>query len=364
MKLAFDAKRVFSNPTGLGNYARWLIHHYALQYPNDQLSLFSPKTHSTTPNELVKSNIFIHKYNDPLGLTRIFGMSERLKGQDVFHGLSNEIPRLKNFSGKTIVTIHDVIFRVRPQDYPYIDRKIYDQKVKFACQNADEILVISKTTKADVCEFYSVDPNRVKVVYIGVDSRYAVKCSSEELDNIKSRYNLPSEYWIAVASFHPRKNQEAILEAFQRISPELRIPIVFTGEGKKRNLILEMAKAKKLEKWVIPVGHLPIEHLIGMLQSSKGLLYPSLYEGFGLPALEALTSGIPVLAHKGTSVAEVCGPLGKYVDTRDAEAFSQAILEMSEFDLTAFIQNPIYSEHLDQFSAELLMNQLHLIYKR
>ncbi|MBK8734824.1 MAG: glycosyltransferase [Saprospiraceae bacterium] len=173
---------------------------------------------------------------------------------------------------------------------------------------------------------------------------------------------MPSEYWITVASFHPRKNQESILNAYQYIPENKRIPLVFTGEGKNKNKLLELSTAKGLEKWVYPVGHIPTEHLISLLHGSKGLLYPSLYEGFGLPALEALQLEVPVIAHRGTSLEEVCGAYGNYVDTQNAEEFADTLIHLGQSPKPRFAEDPGFLAHLSNFSTEKLVSDLHKIY--
>ena len=364
MNIAFDAKRLFFNNTGLGNYARWVTETYSKYYPTDQLSLFSPfnAKQSKIDSLIQRENIKVIQYPNRLGYTRVFGMGEMLKPYDIFHGLSNELPHIPHFKGKKITTIHDVIFKARPQDYSVIDRFIYSKKVDYACRHSDIILTISNISKNDLINYFNADPKKIILTYCTPDSAFKAPSDTNQLENLKKRYKLPSEYWITVASFHPRKNQESILNAYQYIPENKRIPLVFTGEGKNKNKLLELSTAKGLEKWVYPVGHIPTEHLISLLHGSKGLLYPSLYEGFGLPALEALQLEVPVIAHRGTSLEEVCGLYGNYVDTLNAEEFAETLMQMGQSPKPNFAKDPGFLAHLSNFSTEKLVSDLHKIY--
>ena len=165
MRIAFDAKRIFNNQTGLGNYSRTLVDNLRQFYPAEDYLLCTPNLpnqankYTTQFKTLTPTTSFKH-------IWRSYSIKKDLEreGIDLYHGMSNEIPFWLKKT-KTVVTIHDVIFKVLPTTYPQLDRWLYEEKTRYACKHADIIIAISEQTKQDLIQFYQVAPPRIKVIH-------------------------------------------------------------------------------------------------------------------------------------------------------------------------------------------------------
>ncbi|NJK83927.1 MAG: glycosyltransferase family 4 protein [Saprospiraceae bacterium] len=139
---------------------------------------------------------------------RTYGIKKNLldAGIDIYHGLSHEIPvNLNKQKIKSVVTIHDLIFKHYPQQFPLLDRLLYDAKFKYACQNADAIVAISEHTKQDIIQFYNIDPQKITVIYQTCHDRFKRPMEEAELDAVAQEFHLPSEFMLYVGSIIPRK---------------------------------------------------------------------------------------------------------------------------------------------------------------
>lgn len=243
--------------------------------------------------------------------------------QDViYHGLSAELPwfaKLK--TSKLVLTVHDLIFKIRPQDYRWHDRLSYNSKLDRAVRQAQIIVAISQKTKKDLLEFYKLEESSIEVLYQNCDPIFYqdLKTESGKLEA------LPENYWISVGSFNSRKNQESILKAYLCIEESKRIPLIFIGQGPLRKSIQESVMLSKLDRWIEFRTVESHETLAKYYRKAMGLLYPSLYEGFGIPAVEALACGIPVIGHRGTAVEEAAGAGGIFVNTLQSDELAHGI---------------------------------------
>ena len=181
LRIGYDAKRLFNNFTGLGNYSRTLLANLAEYYPDNAYFLYSPKiakndeTHFFLNSALF--NVQLPK-RGPGAYWRSVGIKRDLLKHKIqlFHGLSHEIPLgLEKANIRSIVTIHDLIFERFPEHYPFIDRKIYSLKFRYACRHADHIVAISENTKQDIIEFYDIPPEKISVIYQSCHERYMVE---------------------------------------------------------------------------------------------------------------------------------------------------------------------------------------------
>jgi glycosyltransferase involved in cell wall biosynthesis len=362
LDLYFDAKRYFYNRTGLGNYSRWLVHAYHGFFPEDHIHLLNPALGKKLVEPWIEqANLTKVDYPAMGGLYRSILLGRRIPDQAIYHGLSGELPiNLKDAEKRAVVTIHDVIFKIRPQDYKWHDRWSYDLKTRFALRTAARVLAISHTTRNDLIERYHADPDRIEVVYQNCDPVFYQE--NKAGSGILERLALPSEFWLCVGSFNPRKNQQSILNAWEQIKPDQRIPILFIGEGGSKKEFRKICEEKKLESWCFFPKVEYKTDLANLYRLSVGLIYPSLCEGFGIPAVEALASGVPVLGHKGTSVEEAAGPGGVFLDTTHAQDMAAGILKIQD--------DPSYrkdlcargKEHIAPFKESVTMPKLKKLY--
>ncbi|MDA8714293.1 glycosyltransferase family 4 protein [Flavobacteriales bacterium] len=366
MRIGFDAKRAYHNNTGLGNYSRDLIKGLADNYREDEYILFTPK-HSNNPriaftnyfpnisSRLPKS--FLDKRFKSYWRTMNMEKDLILNKIDLFHGLSQEIPRRRNHKIKYVVTIHDLIFLRFPETYKRVDRIIYNKKFKYASDNSDKIIAISKQTKSDLIDFYNIDPEKIKVVYQSCHEQFKEILPQDEGIAIREKYQLPSNYLLSVGTIEKRKNLVALLEAASNID----IPIVVIGN---RTAYFQEVSQKvaqlKMKKRVIFLSNIPFKDLPGIYQGAQAFCYPSVFEGFGIPIIEALYSKIPVITTKGGVFAETGGANSIYVDPYNKEEFENQINQVLSSDQSQRVKKGY--DFVKKFSTENHVKEIKSIY--
>jgi glycosyltransferase involved in cell wall biosynthesis len=332
MRIGFDAKRVYQNTTGLGNYSRMVLKSLAENFPEHQYFLFSAASkQKITLNIAASTRDFF--YNGSLkAYWRSYAIRKDLLKHNIniYHGLSNEIPfGLKQTKIRTVVTIHDLIFKHYPQHYSYIDRKIYDIKSKYACLNADVILAASEATKQDIIDFYNINDRNIKVVYQACDDIFHKQLSEEQIQFSLLQYNLPQNFILYVGSITERKNLLNICKAYLQIPGELRMPCLVIGNGNKyADTVKKFITKHGLSKYFIFLKNIPSSDLPAFYRKAKIFIYPSLYEGFGIPVLEAIASGCPVITSNISSLPEVAGEAALLINPNSENEIAKAIIKM------------------------------------
>ena len=259
MRIGFDAKRFFNNFTGLGNYSRFVISALAESYPENEYNLYAPKvrTHPEVNSILQHPSI---KTKQPSPLTSSLKLGSvwrsyslgRVAAQDgvqVFHGLSNELPLTKPKQLRTVLTVHDLIFKRFPEFYKPIDVQIYNWKMNRSCQSADKIIAVSKQTASDLIEFFHVDPSKIEVIYQGCHPNFIQAVTQTQLNEVRSRYNLPSEFVLNVGTIESRKNVLLLLQALKSLKSDL--PVIVVGKATPYlKTVTDYVAANGLEKRV------------------------------------------------------------------------------------------------------------------
>jgi len=367
MRIGFDAKRAYHNNTGLGNYSRDLIQGMANSYKEDDYFLFTP---SLSENPRIAFTNYFPNVNAiiPQALLdrqfksywRSVNMEKDLvkNGIELYHGLSQEIPKRKGGKVKYVVTIHDLIFLRYPETYKAIDRKIYDKKFRYAAENADLVIAISEQTKADLVEFYKADPAKIRVIYQSCHEQFKEEVKAEIKTQITAKHNLPAEYILYVGTIEKRKNLASLIKACAKID----VPIVAIGNQTSYfNEVLEAVTSNKMENRVHFLENIPFSDLPAIYQSAKIFCYPSVFEGFGIPIIEALYSKIPVITSKGGVFPETGGPNSTYVDPLNVEELANAINDTLKRDNSEQISKGF--EFVQKFSTENHIKGVRAVYK-
>lgn len=339
IRIGYDGKRAVQNFTGLGNYSRYVIDAMQTHYPDGRYCLYAPKQKENPQlAELLKRSggcTTVHYpqvalWKELNALWRIGGMRTNLEEDriDLFHGLSNELPlNIHSVRGlKSVVTIHDLIFLHLPHCYPSIDRVIYDCKSRYACRRADHIIAVSECTKRDIIRFYDIPASKISVIYQGCDSVFSRQVSKEDQEVVRLRYKLPEHYMLSVGSIEERKNTLVALQALNYLPEDLHLVLVGKYTPYTDKLIASAEKAGLTHRLHICHG-IPFADLPVIYQRADTFIYPSLYEGFGIPILEALNSRLPVVAATGSCLEEAGGPHSLYADPHDAESMAAAVRE-------------------------------------
>ncbi|QCR24549.1 glycosyltransferase family 1 protein [Pontibacter sp. SGAir0037] len=371
MKIGFDAKRAFTNASGLGNYSRFIIDSLIQQFPQDEYILYTTKQHQLFSNFYNSTNS-VHVV-EPQGVWRkfssfwrVFKLASVLKKQqlDIYHGLSNELPSNIQKSGtKAVVTIHDLIYLRYPELFKPIDRNIYNNKFRRACEQAHRIVAISEQTKQDIVNYFGTDSSKIEVIYQDCHPIFHQKCSDEALAAIKQKYSLPNHYLLCVGTLEPRKNQLNLLKAWHTSGTDL--DLVFIGRQTKYTYLLkEYVAQHKLEGKVHFMPYIPFQELPAFFQQATVFAYPSVFEGFGIPIIEALNSGVPVITSKGSCFSEAGGEAAIYIEPGDVEALAQAINEVSRSQHLRQQMIEAGYTHALKFRPEHTIKQLYALYEQ
>lgn len=342
MNLGFDAKRAFHNNTGLGHYSRTLLQLLTDYYPEHQYYLFNPKKSSRY--NLQGSNLHeIVPTHFPGVLLRAAWRSSWVKKDmqrvhlDVYHGLSHEIPvGMKKTGIKSVVTIHDLIPERYPGQYNPVDVKMYRKKFRYACRQADKIIAISDQTRRDIMEFYKIPGEKIEICYQSCSPVFSVMVGEEEKKKMAEKYDLPPQFFLSVGSIVERKNLLNVCKAFFLLRNDLDIPLVVIGDGNKyKQRVKDFIRQHGLEKKIIFLmeqkkakndpGFLSTPELAVIYQMAIAMIYPSFFEGFGAPVLEALWSRLPVITSNVSCLPEIGGPGASYVDPNSAVEIAEAM---------------------------------------
>ncbi|HAH24197.1 MAG TPA: glycosyltransferase family 1 protein [Prolixibacteraceae bacterium] len=366
MKIGFDAKRAYNNVAGLGNFSRRTIVALARQYPNDCYFLFNPaekKPLFTAPENSteIKPEGFWNAFPNAWRSYQITSKAKELN-LEIYHGLSHELPiGIEKTGIKSIVTIHDLIYLRYPQYFQKIDRSIYDLKFRHSCRVATRIHAISEQTKQDLISFLNVPEEKIDVIYQAINTLFFQVCTEEQKLTVLDKYQLPTQFLLNVGTIEPRKNLVGLLNGM--LLANLKIPLVVVG--KPTHYIREVQQLIEKHQSDLKVYFLPgIEDvdLQALYQSAVAMIYPSVFEGFGLPVVEAQASGCPVITSNISSLPEAGGEAALYIHPLNAEEIGQAIRKlMDETDLRESLIAKA-KVNAQRFTANIYARQLKQLY--
>ena len=371
MNIGFDAKRVVQNHTGLGNYGRYIIDILSRFYPDNRYFLFAPKQKTNDRLKMLHTQANV-SFVFPSGTDRILPTIWRTVGiwKDllnskiaIFHGLSNELPLGIRYSKvKSVVSIHDLIFLRYPEFYNPVDRRIYRWKFQYACRNADKIIAISESTKRDIMSFFSVPEEKITVVYQGCHPCFRQSVPDEKKREIQRKHKLPRRFLLYVGSIESRKNLLLAVKALTRLPEDIHL--VAIGKATPYQAKVETyARQSGLASRLHIRNDFPFSDLPAVYQSAVVFLYPSFFEGFGIPIIEALSSGVPVVATTGSCLEEAGGPNSIYVNPEDDSELAARILEIANDESLSNRMIAAGKEYVKRFDDGQIASEIIRIYE-
>lgn len=341
MRIGFEAKRATHNFRGLGNYSRGLIEGLLEYCPDEDLYLYTPPIKDSRGKEWVNSlssrahlklpQTYLETKLATLWRSFLLASEITKDNLDIFHGLSHEIPYgLKGSRPfKKVVTMHDLIYLRYPEFFPFVDRVVYNQKFKYACKNSDLVIAICQQTKEDLIRFLGVDEKKIIVHYQSCSPIFYKVLDPSIISDVKKKYQLHKPYILNVGAFEERKNQLTLLESFAEIADVIGEDLVFIGQGKKYKVQLEeRVKDLKLGHRVHILNSVAFDELPAIYQAAKVFCFPSLFEGFGIPVVEALFSKTPVITSLGSCLPESAGPDSYFIDPLSQSSIGQGLLKV------------------------------------
>lgn len=329
MKIGFDAKRYYHNHTGLGNYSRTIVSGLQEFCPDVECALYDEK---------------------PLARTFRLGRKAAGDGCQLLHGLSNELPVDARRCGiPTLVTMHDVAWRTFPQMYHRIDRRLYDWKYGRSCREATRVIAISESTKRDVMRFYDVPEERVEVIFQPVQRLFYTPLPADEAERRVAALlgdDASRGYILNVGSINSRKNLLGLVKALERIPRSRRPLLLVVGNGREyKQEVLDYVTRHDLQTDVrIETGVRDNALLQALYARAILMAYPSHYEGFGLPVVEAALQHCPVLTSNVSSLPEAAGPGGMLCNPADVDSI--------HVGLNTLLDHPSEAQHLATAAEE------------
>lgn len=338
MILGFDAKRLFLNRSGLGNYSRWLVSGLQQTFPGNDFHLYTP----TLPERPFGSE---NRFSDPpFGIhqaphiLKAFWRTKTIKRDlirdkiEVYHGLSNELPvGIEKTGIRSVVTIHDLIFKTHPEYYKPLDRLIYDKKFRSACERADKIVSVSHYTARNIHEYYGIPLDKIEVIYMDCLPLYHQRAEETQLNQVRQKFRLKAPFFINVGGADGRKNQVALTRAFVQIARQIPHHLVIAGKkGNDTAMIEQIAKQAGVSNKITWLENVSDAELFCLYHLSEALLFPSLEEGFGIPILESYRCNKPVLTSNGSSLKEIAGNAGITCNPRNTDEIANGMLNLAK----------------------------------
>jgi glycosyltransferase involved in cell wall biosynthesis len=339
--IGIEAKRAFCNFTGLGNYARNHILSLLSADKNLFLVLFTPKIENLNFLDqlnkfqdqfvIVKPETILEKCFHFLWRSFRIGFYFKKYNIEIYHGLSHELPIFPFKSSKTIevVTIHDLIFLRNPQFFSSIDRLIYKLKWSLSCQRADYIIAISEQTKLDLIHFLKIQPDKIVTIHQSIAREFYEKIQDDEVKVVKEKFQLNQPFFLYVGDFNGRKNILQIVESFSlTLNCDWQLILIGPTTGDYLEEIKGAIQNLHLENSVRILGKVSFKDLMGIYKLAEVLVYPSLFEGFGIPLVEAETQETAVITSKNCGLEDAGGPHSIYVDPLKSEELKIAMNEL------------------------------------
>jgi glycosyltransferase involved in cell wall biosynthesis len=371
-RIGFDAVRALRNATGLGNYARQLLRGLHEAAPHLAVHLYAPRparpAFAALPAELGATLHLPPSAWQSIGLRALWRTTRlgRFAAQDgvaLYHGLTHEIPRDLPATGiPSVVTIHDLLFHTHPELFSAIDRRSYAWRYRWSIDHATALLAVSTHTRDELQQLLGVPAARIAVIPPARDPRFAVPVSDATRSAVRARHGLPSEYLIAVGTLEPRKNQQLAVRALPAL-PLDAPPLVLVGrDGGSETTLRTEARALGVEGRVRFLAEVTDDELPALLQGAAVALYLSRAEGFGMPVVEAMSAGVPVVIAAGPHLRDAGGSAAVVVPPDDPAAVAAAIVGLLESTDRRRAAIDAGTRHAEGFGAATLARRLLSVY--
>lgn len=337
-RIGFDAIRALRNTTGLGNYARGVLRGLHQHDPGLDIHLYAPDPGRAEfrdlPGQLGATLHLPLESINPVSraLWRTFRLGRAAAKDQVqlYHGLTHEMPRDLPATGiPAIVSFHDLIYEKFPGYFPLVDRWSYRWRYRWSASHATALVAVSEQTRDDLVEWYDIEPARIVVIPPARHPAFAMPVPAAERAAVRAKYAVPAEFLFSVGTLEPRKNHRALIAALAALATADVVPLVLAGRdgGALPSLQREIA-ARGLAGRVQLLTDVATADLPALMQSATIFLYPSLVEGFGMPIVEALSAGTPVITSGSGCFVEAGGPGSRYVSPGDTDGWAAAIREL------------------------------------
>ncbi len=331
MPIYIDVSSAVHAKAGIGRYAESLARALVSRQPG-RFALFynrvresqPPAGLESVPARTVRAGYKPWRMAVWLGQLARVGFNRLVPGAELFHATEHLLPPLRGVP--TVLTVHDMIFKLFPEHQKPLNFWYLNATMPLYCRRADAVITVSESSKRDIVTHYGLDPAKVTVVYEAAAPEFA-PASLARVDEVRRRYGLPDRYLIHVGTIEPRKNLTRLVEALQRLRDEgLTIPLVVAGgKGWLYDEFFRRLEELEMRDTVHFPGYVPSADLPALYSGATAAVMSSVYEGFGLPVLEAMACGTPVVSSQASSLPEFGGEAARYFDPYDVEAMAATI---------------------------------------
>lgn len=330
MRIGYDAKRIVRNGTGLGSYGRNLVNSLSAIDHDDEFLLYAPDEGRDDLRSQIelRENVSFHypkraRFRFQRDAWRTKGIVKDLVNDkvDLYHGLSGELPvGIKKAGIPTVVTIHDLIFLRHPEYYKWFDVQIYKRKFYATLKEADYIIAISECTKRDILYYGDFPEDRIKVIYQSASKKFNV---TDDLPK-SSLLEGVDKYILQVGTIEERKNAMESVQALEYLPKDVHLVLV-GRETSYTEQVRRYASMHGLSPRLHILCGVSNDELAKIYRHAQCFVYPSRYEGFGIPIIEAIQCGLPVVAATGSCLEEAGGPDCLYVSPDDPKGMAESL---------------------------------------
>ncbi|MHB8276106.1 MAG: glycosyltransferase family 4 protein [Candidatus Humimicrobiaceae bacterium] len=335
MKIAIDATIVRKENTGTGFYILNLLNGLLKVDAKNEYIIFIDESVARNMLKIEKNNfkivnkVFKYKLTRILWQLILLPMILKKKKVDILHS-ANYVTPLYKLGFKIIVTIHDLTFILFPEKYTVTKRLFYRLMIPIFVKISDKIIAISNNTKSDILKIFKVTDEKVVVIYATCSENFNSIIDENKNLEVLSKYNINKAYMLFVGMIEPRKNIISILNAFKEMDKEIDADLVIVGKKgwyfkEIEDFVIE-SKKFNLKNKIIFTGYVPENEIKSLFQNALFFIFPSFYEGFGLPPLQAMVCGTPVITSNISSLPEVVGDAAIYIDPYKLEELKDAMV--------------------------------------
>ena len=365
MRIGIDARKL--RDFGIGTYIRNILMELSRLDQKSEYVIFC------RPEDVDSGDVLGQNFRMVPETAPLYSISEQIRiplstsreRLDLFHEPHYILPPA--IRCRSVVTIHDCIHLMFPQYLPSRLAYFYAKASMWsATRKADRILTVSEASKRDILHFFDIAPEKVEVIYNAIDERFLAPADPQRMDLVRQRFQLDHPFVLYVGNIKPHKNIERLIDAFGRArnsGPDNLKLIIIGDELSKYPVLRQSVHRHKLDKHVRFLGFQPLETLAAFYRLARAFVFPSLYEGFGLPPLEAMACGTPVVTSNVSSLPEIAGGAALLVDPHDPDAIARGIVQaVSDEPLRrSLIERGHARAH--EFSWARSVAQIHRIYQ-
>lgn len=378
MNISFDVLPLISdNMSGIGYCQAGLVGEMVKSHPEDRYlyEYFSRKDHEVKRNRL---KAYMHE-NCDINESHFSGFLYRCimnmipVPYSLFFGKKSELTHFFNYiippfvHGKKVVTIHDMVVKAYPETVRFRTKHLLNTGMKKSMKRADVIITDSEFSKSEIEKYFPQYSHKVQVVYCGVNSDkfYPVEDNSV-IEKVKKSLDIEGEYFLYLGTIEPRKNLERLIEAYSLLlKKDENVPrlVMAGGKGWLNSNIYQKVVELKLEKYVQFTKYIPDEDLCPLINGAMAFVFPSIYEGFGMPPLEAMACGVPVVCSKEASLPEVVGDCAVMIDAYDPQSIADGMYRIYSDKALADELRVRGLQRAKEFTWHRFSEKLHGIYE-